>query len=652
MARDFLSDYTNPSEWENVLQELAKMDFNMVQFTHRKEILQVSKWWKDTGLASELKFARDQPLKWYMWPMAALTDPRFSEQRVELTKPISFIYLIDDIFDVYGTLEELTLFTEVVNRWELGAVEQLPEYMKICFKALDDITNHIAYKVYREHGWNPIDSLRRTWASLCNAFLVEAKWFDSGHLPKPEEYLKNGVISSGVHVVLVHTFFLLGHNITKQNVNLVNDNPGIVTSTATILRLFDDLGSAKDENQDGKDGSYVQCYMKENNCSSVDAARKQVIHMISEAWKSLNKECLSPNPFSPTFTKGSLNIARMVPLMYSYDDKQNLPVLEEYMKSMFYHAYDNYMTYAFPHDELKPLAKTFTDSLVKLGNLKILARTFATTVSLICPHTCRIAIQSNIRVLGGLVSAHILASDSLNRFLPASLHQLITESHEKQRHKMAPRWFNIKCTMVPGIKTGRRKRATSGNVLSTSEACAQEIGTPMTFSDETQPPDDTQTVVEETQPGKTRSTRVRGRTLGKGVQKKIARKKGEKLHVYVNRALEAQLDDSTKHSVSGAKPVDDVGVEDFLDPQLLFALKEIGFEDDSTVLKGPEKPEPIKSVADKGENSSREKIRLEAQIKAEKVKAINLKRAGKQAEALDALQCAKVLEKKLSSLAS
>ncbi|CAL5351099.1 unnamed protein product [Camellia sinensis] len=100
-----------------------------------------------------------------------------------------------------------------------------------------------------------------------------------------------------------------------------------------------------------------------------------------------------------------------------------------------------------------------------------------------------------------------------------------------------------RCTMVPGVKTGRRKRATSGNVLSTSEACPQESGTPMMFSDETQPPDDTQTVVEETQPGgvvgQTRSTRVRGPTLGKGVQKKIARKKGEKLHVYVNRVLNA-----------------------------------------------------------------------------------------------------------------
>ncbi|KAI7980800.1 Serine/threonine-protein phosphatase PP2A-4 catalytic subunit [Camellia lanceoleosa] len=55
--------------------------------------------------------------------------------------------------------------------------------------------------------------------------------------------------------------------------------------------------------------------------------------------------------------------------------------------------------------------------------------------------------------------------------------------------------------MVPGIKTGRRKRATSGNVLSASEACPQEIGTPLTFSDETQPPDNTQIVVDETQPG-------------------------------------------------------------------------------------------------------------------------------------------------------
>ena len=67
-------------------------------------------------MTEELKFARDQPLKCYMWPMAIIPDPMLSEQRIELTKPISLIYIIDDIFDVGGTLDELTLFTEAVNR--------------------------------------------------------------------------------------------------------------------------------------------------------------------------------------------------------------------------------------------------------------------------------------------------------------------------------------------------------------------------------------------------------------------------------------------------------------------------------------------------------------------------------------------------------
>lgn len=71
------------------------------------------------GLAKKLKFARDQPLKWYLWTVATLADPRLSNQRIELTKPISLVYIIDDIFDVYGKLEELDLFTNAVNKYAL-----------------------------------------------------------------------------------------------------------------------------------------------------------------------------------------------------------------------------------------------------------------------------------------------------------------------------------------------------------------------------------------------------------------------------------------------------------------------------------------------------------------------------------------------------
>ncbi|RVW86440.1 hypothetical protein CK203_035559 [Vitis vinifera] len=121
------------------------------------------------------------------------------------------------------------------------------------------------------------------------------------------------------------------------------------------------------------------------------------------------------------------------------------------------------------------------------------------------------------------------------------------------------------------------------------------------------------------------------------------------------KALETQLEelaahDAAKSSAKGAEPVDDVHVDDLLDPQLLSALKAIGLEDASPLAQSPEKPEPAKLHISKSDSSSQEKSQLEERIKAEKVKAVNLKRAGKQAEALDALRRAKMFEKKLNSL--
>jgi len=76
-----------------------------------------NRWWKDLEMAKEPKFAQYQPLKWYMWPMVCFTDPCFSDQRIDLTKVISLIYVIDDIFDVHGTLDQLTLFVDLVTRY-------------------------------------------------------------------------------------------------------------------------------------------------------------------------------------------------------------------------------------------------------------------------------------------------------------------------------------------------------------------------------------------------------------------------------------------------------------------------------------------------------------------------------------------------------
>ncbi|KAL2343917.1 hypothetical protein Fmac_005202 [Flemingia macrophylla] len=318
------------------LQELSIVDTEMVGSLHLKEILAVSKWWKELGLTKDLKFARDEPIKWYMWPMACFPDPRFSELRIELTKPLSLLYIIDDVFDFGASVDDLTLFTDAVKRWDVTAMEQLPYYMKGCFKALYDVTNEFAFKIHIKHGLNPISTLIKSWVRLLNAFLEEAKWFALGHVPNSEEYLENAIVSTGGHMILVHAFFFMGEGITGETAILMDGFPNIISTTSKILRLCDDLEGDQDVNQDGNDGSYLKCYMKEHPGVSDEQAREHVNDLISDAWKKLNKECLrEANPLPPSFTKLCLNAARMVPLMYSYDS--NSPSkLVEYVKSLLY----------------------------------------------------------------------------------------------------------------------------------------------------------------------------------------------------------------------------------------------------------------------------------------------------------------------------
>ncbi|XP_019171837.1 PREDICTED: (3S,6E)-nerolidol synthase 1-like [Ipomoea nil] len=342
LARFTINNYLKTrnleNDWEKLLADLARMDFNAMQCIYREEILQVFKWWKELGLSEELKLARNQPLKWYIWSVAMATNPTLSRQRIEITKPISLVYIVDDIFDVYGTLDELILFTETINRWEV-ADDKLPSYMKMCFKVIHDTTHEISNVVYQEFGWDPIDHLKKAWASLCNAFLTEAKWFASGHSPKAEEYLKNGIISSGIPMVLTNLFFLLGYGESTWN----TDIEGIISSVAAILRLLDDLGTAEDEEQEGNDGSYMEYYIKEQEGWSLSDGRQHVLDKVSQEWKLLNKHCLSPTTIPTSFKTACLNVARLVPMMYAYNDNHRLPLLEEHVKFMFSNTKEDLM---------------------------------------------------------------------------------------------------------------------------------------------------------------------------------------------------------------------------------------------------------------------------------------------------------------------
>uniref|UniRef100_A0A453N0V8 Uncharacterized protein n=1 Tax=Aegilops tauschii subsp. strangulata TaxID=200361 RepID=A0A453N0V8_AEGTS len=331
-ARHHLSYLQNLPTRHTAIEKLALAEFQMKKLQHQSEMQEIKRWWVDLGLSQEIPAARDQVLKWYMWSMTILEGFSFSRYRVEATKVISMVYIVDDIFDLVATQEELCLFNEAIKMWDLAAAESLPSYMISCYKALYTITNDIADMVRKEHGLNPINHLKQAWATLFDGFMIEGKWLSTNQVPTSEDYLRNGVITSGAPLLFMHLLFMLGHDLTDDN----NDHIlRVISCPAKIMRLWDDMGSAKDELQEGLDGSYKDLYQRENPHAD---AEKHMLDMIAGEWEDLNRECFSQtkSTLPPSFMGASLNFARMVSIMYGYDDEQKLPALEDYTRMLLF----------------------------------------------------------------------------------------------------------------------------------------------------------------------------------------------------------------------------------------------------------------------------------------------------------------------------
>uniref|UniRef100_A0A0A0LMX2 Uncharacterized protein n=1 Tax=Cucumis sativus TaxID=3659 RepID=A0A0A0LMX2_CUCSA len=115
-TRWFIDIYERKVDMNPILLEFAKLDFNKVQFIHQQDLKYASRWWKSSGLGQKLSFARDRLIESFFWTVGIGFEPEFSYFRRSLTKINALITIIDDVYDVYGSLDELELFTNAVER--------------------------------------------------------------------------------------------------------------------------------------------------------------------------------------------------------------------------------------------------------------------------------------------------------------------------------------------------------------------------------------------------------------------------------------------------------------------------------------------------------------------------------------------------------
>ncbi|CAH2057395.1 unnamed protein product [Thlaspi arvense] len=289
-ARWYTEAYGKRKDVNHFLLELAKHDFNHVQFMLQSEIKEVSRWWLDMGLTKSLGFVKDRPVECFLWAVGMVPEPQFSDCRKGLAKVFALVLVMDDMYDVYGSLDELELFTDAVERWDVNNIENLPDYMKICFQAFYNTVNDLTYGKERV-----IPYLRKAWTELCKAFLKEANWFYNECTPTLKDYLDNAWISSSGVVLLVHAYILLSQTTTNEGFKCLENNHDLLRYPSLIFRLSNDLATSTSELVRGETTNAVWCYVKETSLSEKQA-REHVSNMLHETWKKMNKLLVLDSP--------------------------------------------------------------------------------------------------------------------------------------------------------------------------------------------------------------------------------------------------------------------------------------------------------------------------------------------------------------------
>nr|AUG98172.1 monoterpene synthase [Trachyspermum ammi] len=321
-ARWYMDIYERSKYMIPEVLKFAKFDFNIVQGLNQDELKDVSRWWKGTDLGQKLEFIRDRLPTSFLWAVGISCNHQHGYFRRQITKVIQFITLLDDVYDVYGTLDELELFTSVVERWDINAMTELPHYMKLCFLSLNNLVSEIAYDVLNEQKVYVLPQLRKAidvmlWIDLFKHYLVEARWYYSGYKPTFEEFLSNGLVTITGPVVVIYSYILTCNPIRKEATDYIESLPDIVRLASEIFRLADDFGTSSDELKRGDIPKSIQCYMKDAGVSE-EVARTQMIDLMRKKWKQMMKCVFSGDmPLDWSAVEIILNMVRMSHCTYN-----------------------------------------------------------------------------------------------------------------------------------------------------------------------------------------------------------------------------------------------------------------------------------------------------------------------------------------------
>ncbi|KAJ0053895.1 hypothetical protein Pint_02094 [Pistacia integerrima] len=296
-ARNFINFYSIYDQNISVLLELAKLDYNLVQSIYQQELKELSRSVVERfGFKEKLSFSRDRLIENYLWTMGIIFETQFSKCRIGFTKFVCIFSAIDDMFDIYASLDGLELFIDAVKRWDIKAVEDFPYYMQICYFAMFNFVNDLAYHILQHHGLNTLSYIKKE----------ENAWTSIGGPPA---------------IGHAHLLQLQGGDLKKSTLNCLKGGYELIYWSSLITRLSNDLGTSPAEIKRGDVAKSIQCYMIEKGIPE-EEARERIKGLIGYSWKMLNENRNAKSNVPKSMAKMCLNMARTSQCIFQHGDGQ------------------------------------------------------------------------------------------------------------------------------------------------------------------------------------------------------------------------------------------------------------------------------------------------------------------------------------------
>ncbi|PHT44116.1 Ent-kaur-16-ene synthase, chloroplastic [Capsicum baccatum] len=265
---------------------LAVEDFNFCQSIHRSELKQLERWLMQNRL-DKLKFAREKSAYCYFSAAATIFQPELSDARMSWAKNGVLTTVIDDFFDVGGSMEELNNLIQLFKKWDVDvSTDCCSEKVSIIFSALQSTIREIGDKAFKCQARSVTRQITDIWLNLLNAMLREAEWARDMSVPTLDEYMANGYVSFALGPIVLPALYFVGPKLPDDVVQHP-DYHSLFKLMSTCGRLLNDIRSFERESKDGKLNAVTLSVVHGNGSISEEVAIEVLSHRVEMQRKEL-----------------------------------------------------------------------------------------------------------------------------------------------------------------------------------------------------------------------------------------------------------------------------------------------------------------------------------------------------------------------------